>query len=84
MAAACVTVCVRPPTLMVPTRGLPVGLAATEYVTVPIPDPVAPPVTVIHATLLTAVHEQLVPVTTENAPAVVPVDGTEALVDPRL
>jgi hypothetical protein len=39
---------------------------------------------VIHAALLAAVHEQLVPVTTETAPAVLPVDGTDALVAERL
>ena len=48
------------------------------------PDPLAPLVTVIQAALLTAVHEQLVPVTTDNAPAVLPVEGTEALVAERL
>jgi hypothetical protein len=34
--------------------------------------------------LLAAVHEQLVPVTTESEPAVLPVDGTDALVADRL
>ena len=48
------------------------------------PVPLAPPVTVSHAALLTAVQEQLVPVTTETAPALVPVDGTAALVADRL
>jgi hypothetical protein len=48
------------------------------------PVPLAPPVTVIHAALLTAVQEQLVPVTTETAPALVPVDGTAAVVVDRL
>ena len=40
--------------------------------------------TVIQAALLTAVHEQLVPLTMDNAPAVLPVEGTEALVAERL
>jgi hypothetical protein len=38
---------------------------------------------VIQLTLLTAVHVQLVPVTTENEPDMA-VEGTDALVDPRL
>ena len=45
----------------VPVRAVPV-FAATEYVTVPFPVPVLPLVTVIHATLLTAVHAQVFPV----------------------
>ena len=52
--------------------------------TVPNPVPLAPPVTVIQLALLVAVQEQAVPVTTETAPAVVPVDGTDALVAERL
>jgi hypothetical protein len=43
------------------------------------PVPLAPPVIVIHETLLTAVHEQLVPVPTERLP-VDAVDGTDTLV----
>jgi hypothetical protein len=43
--------------------------------------PLAPLVTVIQETLLTAVQAQLVPVVTDTPPAVVPVEGTEALVD---
>jgi hypothetical protein len=42
------------------------------------PEPVAL-VTVIQLTLLTAVHEQLVPVVTDNA-LVCPIDGTVTLV----
>ena len=49
-----------------------------------IPVPLAPPVTVIQLAELTAVHEQLVPVTTETLPAVVPVEATDALVADRL
>jgi hypothetical protein len=48
---------------------------------VPIPVPLTPPVTVIQLTLLVAVHEQAVPVTTDRLP-VFAVDGTEALVVP--
>lgn len=39
---------------------------------------------VIQLTLLTAVHEHAVPVTTVTAPAAVPVDGTDALAADRL
>ena len=48
------------------------------------PVPLAPPVMVIQLALETAVHEQLVPVTTERLPAVVPVAVTDALVAERL
>ena len=50
----------------------------------PRPVPLAPLVIVIQPTLLTAVQEQAVPVTTDTAPAVLPVEGTEALVAERL
>ncbi len=43
--------------------------------------PLAPPVIVIHAALLVAVHAQLDPVMTLND-EVRPVTGTDALVDP--
>jgi hypothetical protein len=43
------------------------------------PEPLAPLVIVTQATLLTAVHEQLVPLETESA-LVVPVVGTVKLV----
>jgi hypothetical protein len=56
--AACVTTTVRPAIVSEPKRcevdGLGVMLNATE----PLPDPVAPDVTVIHGELLTAVHAQ--------------------------
>jgi hypothetical protein len=42
------------------------------------PEPVAL-VTVIQPTLLTALHEQLVPVATDNA-LVLPIDGTDTVV----
>ena len=47
----------------VPVRALPV-FAATEYVTAPFPVPLLPLVTVIHVTLLAAVHAQVFPVMT--------------------
>jgi hypothetical protein len=50
---------------------------------VPLPDPFAPAVMVIHAALLVAVHEQLVPVVTLNEP-VPPVDGVDPLVEPSV
>ena len=43
-----------------------VVVAATLKLTEPMADPLAPAVTVIQLTLLTAVHEQLVPETTDS------------------
>jgi hypothetical protein len=43
------------------------------------PEPLAPVVIVIHATLLTAVHEQLVPAVTDN-PLGPPIAATLTLV----
>jgi len=54
----CVIVTNWPATVSVPTRVAPVELAATENVTVPLPLPLAPPVTVMNASLLTALHWQ--------------------------
>ena len=48
------------------------------------PVPAVPLVIVIHDAWLTAVQEQLVPVTTDSAPLVVPAAGYDALVDERL
>src|SRR5687768_4647328 len=59
--AACVTVTVCPATVNVPVRGLPVVFAVNEKVTAPMPEPVAPPVTVIHDVVVVAVHGQDVP-----------------------
>ena len=67
--ADCVSVTVFPATVIVPVRVAPVVFAATEYVTEPMPEPVAP-VTVIQLSLLTAVHVQLVPEMTDNEPVV--------------
>jgi hypothetical protein len=47
------------------------------------PLPLAPAVMVIHAALLVAVHEQLVPLVTLKEP-VPPVDGVDALLEPRV
>ena len=57
-AAAWVTVNVWPAIVTVPTRTVVVGFAATVMLTAPLPLPLAPPVTVIHGALLTAVHQQ--------------------------
>ena len=54
--AACVTVNVLPATVRVPERPAHDGFARAAYVTVPLPVPEAPPVTVSHAELLEAVH----------------------------
>jgi len=55
---ACVTVKARPATVTVPVReALPV-LAPTLKVTDPLPVPLPPPLMLIHAALLTAVHAQ--------------------------
>ena len=59
--------------LMVPERASPV-LAVTEYETVPLPVPLAPPVTVSHdGSLLVALQEQVVMfVVTVSLPAAAP------------
>jgi hypothetical protein len=56
-----------PAIVIVPIRTGPV-LAATEYCTVPFPLPLEPPVTVIHESLLTAVHGQPVMLVTPTLP----------------
>jgi hypothetical protein len=75
---AWLNVTVFPATVKVPVRAAPV-FAATTKLTPPMPEPLAPLVIVTQATLLTAVHEQLVPLETESA-LVVPVVGTVKLV----
>ena len=67
-AAACVTVNVCPPAVIVPVRDVVAEFAATLNVTVPFPDPLAPPVIVIHVALLAAVHAQPLPLVTVNEP----------------
>lgn len=49
---------VLPAIVIVPVRDVFAVFAATEYVTVPLPDPLAPPVTAIQFALLVAVHVQ--------------------------
>jgi len=63
-APACVTFTVCPATVRLPDRWLVEVFAATENVAVPLPAPLAPAVTVIHAVLLTAVHMQPAPAVT--------------------
>jgi hypothetical protein len=58
------TVTVWPATVNVPVRAVPVVLAATLNVTEPMPDPLAPAVTVIQDVVVVAVHEQAVPAMT--------------------
>ena len=63
----------------VPLRVEVAVFAATLYATEPSPDPLAPLVTVIHATLLVAVHAQPVSDVTATEP-VPPPAGTDWLV----
>jgi hypothetical protein len=70
--------------VIVPVREAPVVFAATLKLTQPSPVPLAPAVTVIHASLLDAVQEQLDPVMTETLPAVEPVIGAVELGGDRL
>jgi hypothetical protein len=53
---------------MVPERMLVVPLTATLNATVPLPDPVPAPDTVIHPAPLNADHEQPLPAVTANDP----------------
>ena len=53
-----------PATVNVPVRAMPVVLAATLNVTEPMPDPLAPAVTVIQDVVVVAVQEQAVPAMT--------------------
>ena len=55
------TVTVWPATVNVPVRAVPVVLAAMLNVTEPMPDPLAPAVTVIHGVAVVAVQEHDVP-----------------------
>ena len=65
-AASCVTVNVCPPAVIVPVRDVVAEFADTVNVTVPLPDPLAPPVIVIQVALLAAVHAQPLPLVTVN------------------
>ena len=64
--------------VIVPVRRAPV-FAATLNATAPLPDPVAPPVMVIHGALLVAVHVQPTPAVTFTVP-VDAVSGTLCVV----
>ncbi len=63
-AADCCTVNVCPAIVTLPVRDVVDGFSATEMLTVPLPVPLAPPVTVIHAALDVAVQEQFEALTT--------------------
>jgi hypothetical protein len=63
---ACVTVNVRPAIVTVPVRDEADVFAATVIATVPLPVPLAPPVTVSHAALLVAVQSQALPAVTDT------------------
>jgi hypothetical protein len=63
-AAAWLTVKVLPPIVSVPLRGEVTAFTSTLNAAVPLPDPLAPPVTVIHAALLTVVQPH--PVTADT------------------
>jgi len=56
------------PIAIVPDRGAPVPFGSTLKVTVAVPDPGDPPVTVIHGALLTAVYLQTADEATERLP----------------
>ncbi len=62
-----VTVNVWPAAVIVPARGGPV-LAVKEKFTAPLPEPLAPELMVIQASLLTAIHEQPATVVTFTLP----------------
>ena len=62
--------------MIVPTRWLFKLLAATLNVTVPLPDPLAPPVTTIQLAVLAADHAHPAVVDTVNEP-VAPVAATD-------
>jgi hypothetical protein len=67
-AGCCVTVNVDPEIVSVPVRLVVPVLVPLLNVTVPPPEPNAPAVTMIHETLLTAVHEQPAPAVTVVLP----------------
>jgi hypothetical protein len=65
-----------PATVIVPVRDVGALFIATLNVTVPPPEPLAPPVTVIQLTLLPAVHVHPVPAVTVMDP-LPPADGID-------
>ena len=66
-----------PPIVKLPVLGAVVRFSATEYETVPVPFPLEPPVTVIHAADDAAVHVQPPSAVTETDPvaAAAPTDA---------
>jgi hypothetical protein len=80
LAPACATVKACPPIVIVPERLVVVVLAAALKLTVPLPEPLAPAVTVSQLALLVAVHAQPVPAVTFVLP-VPPVAATFAADD---
>ena len=79
-AAACVTVKVCPPIVIVPVRAAP-PLAAILKVTVPLPVPDPPPVTAIQGAFDVAVHAQSAPVDVVTATLPVPASAAAFLLD---
>ena len=77
LAPACVTVKARPPIVIVPVRLVVAVLADALKLTAPLPEPLAPAVTVSQLALLVAVHAQPVPAETFVLP-VPPVAATFA------
>ena len=65
-SGACVSVNTWPAIATVPTLSVVCELAVMLYDTVPLPDPLAPPVTVIHDVLLCAVQAQPAPAVTDT------------------
>jgi hypothetical protein len=82
-APSCVTFTGWPAIVTVPVRCVLPGFAANESDTVPLPLPLAPPVTVTHCVALAAVHEQPADDVTTMLPFDPPA-GTERLVDERV
>jgi hypothetical protein len=76
-APGCVMVNVLPLIVSVPVRGEVVELAATLYVTEPLPVPLAPAPMVIHESLLEAVQPQPLPAVTVIEPLAAIADGNE-------
>ena len=79
-AAACVTVKVCPPIVIVPVRAAP-PLAATLKVTVPLPVPDPPAVTAIQGAFEVAVHAQSAPVDVVTPTLSVPASAAAFLLD---
>ena len=78
MLAACETVNVFPAIVSVPVRTAAIVLGATVKLAEPLPEPVAPAVTVIQVALLTDVQVQPVAVVTDAEP-LSPAAGTDWL-----